>query len=76
MRASMAAGITPTPLIPEGAPYQLPPPNYPNSLLFTPVPDATPVGQYWSPYAEGGRYGGGGVGEWFCMVWGGWPWCG
>jgi murein DD-endopeptidase MepM/ murein hydrolase activator NlpD len=66
---------TATPIIPEGAPYQLPPPNYPNSLLFTPLPAATPVGQYWSPYANGGRYGGGGVAEWFCAVWAGWPWC-
>jgi murein DD-endopeptidase MepM/ murein hydrolase activator NlpD len=67
---------TPTAIIPEGAPYQLPPPNYPNSLLFTPLPAATPVGQYWSPYEDGGQYGGGGVAEWFCSVWSGWPWCG
>jgi murein DD-endopeptidase MepM/ murein hydrolase activator NlpD len=66
---------TPTPIIPEGAPYQLPPPNYPNSLVFTPPPAATPVGQYWSPYADGGQYGGGGIGEWFCSMWSGWPWC-
>lgn len=70
-----SGGATPTPIIPEGAPYQLPPPNYPNSLVFTPVPDATPVGQYWSPYADGGRYGGGGVAEWFCSIWSGWSWC-
>jgi hypothetical protein len=57
---------TPTPLIPEGAPYQLPPPNFPGSLVFTPVPGATPIGQYWSPYADGGQYGGGGGGQWFC----------
>ncbi len=74
--SAATSGMTPTPLIPEGAPYQLPPPNYPESLVFTPVPDATPIGQYWSPYADGGHYGGGGVGDWFCMVWGGWPWCG
>lgn len=43
----------------EGAPYQLPPPNYPGSLYREPPPEATPVGQYWSPYANGGRYGGG-----------------
>jgi hypothetical protein len=66
----------PTAIIPEGAPYQLPPPNYPGSLIFTPLPDATPIGQYWSPYADGGQYGGGGVAEWFCAVWAGWPWCG
>jgi hypothetical protein len=67
---------TPMPIIPEGAPYQLPPPNYPNSLVFTPGPGATPVGQYWSPYADGGQYGGGGVGQWFCsVVWSGFPWC-
>jgi hypothetical protein len=70
-----ASGATPTPIIPEGAPYQLPPPNYPDSLIFTPLPAATPVGQYWSPYAEGGQYGGGGLAEWFCSVWVGWPWC-
>jgi hypothetical protein len=72
---SLVNGVTPTAIIPEGAPYQLPPPNYPGSLLFTPLPDATPVGQYWSPYADGGQYGGGGVAEWFCSVWTGWPWC-
>jgi hypothetical protein len=70
-----AAGTTPTPIIPEGAPYQLPPPNYPGSLFFTPLPAATPVGQYWSPFEDGGQYGGGGVGEWLCGVWNGWPWC-
>ena len=64
-------------IIPEGAPYQLPPPNYPGSLVFTPLPEATPVGQYWSPYAEGGRYGGGGMAEWLCSnVWSGFSWCG
>lgn len=69
-------GPTPTTIIPEGAPYQLPPPNYPNSLVFTPVPDATPVGQYWSPYADGGQYGGDDVGKWFCTnVWSGFPRC-
>jgi hypothetical protein len=73
---SHPAGMTPTPLIPEGAPYQLPPPNYPGALVFTPVPGATPIGQYWSPYADGGQYGGGGVGAWFCAnVWRGFPWC-
>src|SRR5262249_4662438 len=35
-----AARTTPTPIIPEGAPYQLPPPNYPGSLVFTPAPAA------------------------------------
>jgi len=70
-------GYAPTPIIPEGAPYQLPPPNYPGALVFTPLPNATPIGQYWSPYAEGGRYGGGSVGQWFCThVWSGFPWCG
>jgi len=64
-----------TPIIPEGAPYQLPPPNYPNALVFTPISDATPVGQYWSPYADGGQYGGGSVGDWFCSLWSGCPWC-
>jgi len=64
-----------TPIIPEGAPYQLPPPNYPNALVFTPISGATPVGQYWSPYADGGQYGGGSVGDWFCSLWSGWPWC-
>ena len=70
------SAVTPTPIIPEGAPYQLPPPNYPSALVFTPVPGATPIGQYWSPYADGGSYGGGGVGQWFCAnVWRGFPWC-
>jgi hypothetical protein len=72
---SLVDGAIPTAIIPEGAPYQLPPPNYPGSLLFTPLPDATPIGQYWSPYTDGGQYGGGGVAEWFCSVWAGWPWC-
>src|SRR5262249_51211714 len=74
--SSRLGGITLTPIIPEGAPYQLPPPNYPGALVFTPVPGATPIGQYWSPYADGGQYGGGGVGAWFCAnVWRGFPWC-
>ena len=72
---NQSRGGTPTPIIPEGAPYQLPPPGYPNALVFTPIPNATPAGQYWSPYADGGRYGGGSVGAWFCSIWGGWPWC-
>jgi hypothetical protein len=73
---NLAGAVTPTPIIPEGAPYQLPPPNYRGALVFTPAPGATPVGQYWSPYADGGRYGGGGVGQWFCTnVWSGFPWC-
>lgn len=63
------------PLVPEGAPYQLPPPNAPDSLVFPPEPHATPVGQYWSPYAAGGRYGGSTVAAWFCTLWNGWPWC-
>ncbi len=46
------------------------------SLVFTPQPDATPIGQYWSPYADGGQYGGGEIGAWFCAAWNGWPWCG
>jgi hypothetical protein len=75
LHPNAASNTTPTPIIPEGAPYQLPPPNYPNSLVFTPGPAATPIGQYWSPYADGGRYGGGSIGEWFCAVWSGWPWC-
>lgn len=66
-------------VIPEGAPYQLPPPGHPDSLVVTPVPGATPAGQYWSPYADGGRYGGGSVLEWLrsasCAVWRGWGWC-
>lgn len=74
--AAPANGATPTAIIPEGAPYQLPPPGHPNALVFTPVPGATPAGQYWSPYADGGRYGGGDVSAWLCTnVWGGFPWC-
>lgn len=72
---NQSRGGTPTPIIPEGAPYQLPPPGYPGALVFTPIPNATPAGQYWSPYADGGQYGGGSVGAWFCSIWGGWPWC-
>jgi hypothetical protein len=75
LQLNQSSGSTPTPIIPEGAPYQLPPPGYPNALVFTPIPNATPAGQYWSPYADGGRYGGGSVGAWFCSIWGGWPWC-
>ncbi|MEN9937286.1 MAG: hypothetical protein RLZZ387_3865 [Chloroflexota bacterium] len=70
---------TGTPVIPEGAPWQLPPPDYPRSLLAEPAPGAPPEGQYWSPYQDGGRYGGGGVAEWFqevtCHTWAGFPWC-
>lgn len=65
--------------IPEGAPFQLPPPGYPGALVQDTPPDATPVGQYWSPNANGGRYGGGGALDWLrdasCSVWSGWPWC-
>jgi len=39
---NLSGAVAPTPIIPEGAPYQLPPPNYPGALVFTPVPDATP----------------------------------
>ena len=73
--ANQGRGSAATPIIPEGAPYQLPPPGEPSALVFTPVPNATPAGQYWSPYADGGRYGGGSVTAWFCSIWGGWPWC-
>lgn len=45
--------------LPEGAPYQLPPPDYPGSLYRDPRPGEPPVGQYWSPDANGGKYGGG-----------------
>ncbi|MGQ9828782.1 MAG: peptidase M23 [Roseiflexus sp.] len=48
--------------VPEGAPYQLPPPNYPGSLYREPRPGEPPVGQYWSPDADGGQYGGGKAG--------------
>ncbi len=73
---AFAAAGTPVAILPEGAPYQMPPPNYPGSLVFTPAPAAPPVGQYWSPFADGGRYGGGGVGQWICAnIWRGFPWC-
>jgi murein DD-endopeptidase MepM/ murein hydrolase activator NlpD len=76
---SLVASADATAVIPEGAPWQLPPPNYPGSLLQEPASDATPEGQYWSPYQDGGQYGGGGVLEWFqgttCNAWGGFPWC-
>ncbi|MCS6841941.1 MAG: peptidase M23 [Roseiflexus sp.] len=49
--------------LPEGAPYQLPPPDYPGSLYRDPRPGEPPVGQYWSPDADGGRYGGGNPGR-------------
>lgn len=45
--------------LPEGAPYQLPPPDYPGSLYRDPRPGEPPTGQYWSPDADGGKYGGG-----------------
>jgi murein DD-endopeptidase MepM/ murein hydrolase activator NlpD len=78
-RSDRSPGRTPTAIIPEGAPYQLPPPNYPGSLLAETGPDAAPGGQYWSPYEDGGQYGGGGTLEWFvgttCERWSGFPWC-
>lgn len=49
--------------LPEGSPYQLPPPNYPGSLYREPRPNEPPVGQYWSPDADGGTYGGGKAGR-------------
>lgn len=49
--------------LPEGAPYQLPPPDYPGSLYRDPRPGEPPAGQYWSPDADGGRYGGGKAGR-------------
>jgi cell wall-associated NlpC family hydrolase len=65
-------------LVPEGAPYQLPPPGQEGALVTTPVTGPAP-GQYWSPYADGGRYGGGSALEWLrgasCAVWRGWEWC-
>lgn len=45
--------------LPEGAPYQLPPPDYPASLYRDPRPGEPPSGQYWSPDANGGKFGGG-----------------
>jgi murein DD-endopeptidase MepM/ murein hydrolase activator NlpD len=73
------AASTPTAIIPEGAPWQLPPPNYPASLLHEPAAGGELEGQYWSPYQDGGQYGGGGVVEWFqgttCNAWRGFPWC-
>jgi len=48
----------------DGEPYQLPPPGTQDALL-NPVPAAqSPPGEYWSPYADGGRFGGGGILEW------------
>ena len=65
--------------IPADAPYQLPPPGQPGSLVLTPEPGAAPVGQYWSPFADGGRYGGGSAVEWLrgvsCAAWKELPWC-
>jgi len=67
-----------TPL-PDGAPYQLPPPGAPGALMFTPQPGAEPLGQYWSPHADGGRYGGVPALEWLrdtsCSAWKELPWC-
>jgi hypothetical protein len=66
-------------LVPEGAPYQLPPPGQEGALVITPAPGQSPPGQYWSPYADGGRYGGGSALEWLrgasCAIWRGWEWC-
>jgi cell wall-associated NlpC family hydrolase len=65
--------------VPEGAPYQLPPPGASGALVLTPAPDATPVGQYWSPHADGGSYGGGSAAAWLrgaiCAAWKELPGC-
>lgn len=65
--------------VPADAPYQLPPPGQPGSLALTPEPGAAPLGQYWSPFADGGRYGGEPALEWLrgvsCAAWKELPWC-
>jgi hypothetical protein len=65
--------------IPAGAPYQLPPPGHPGALAVTPAAGTAPAGEYWSPHADGGRYGGGGAIDWLrdtsCAIWRGWSWC-
>jgi hypothetical protein len=57
-------------------PYQLPPPETAGATLFAqPRPwwdirwpwERVP-GEYWSPYAETGRFGGGGLMEWICWI--------
>jgi hypothetical protein len=75
-----APGQTATAVLPEGAPYQLPPPGYPGSLFREVASGDAPTGQYWSPYQDGGQYGGGDVLAWIrdssCQTWDGFPWCG
>jgi cell wall-associated NlpC family hydrolase len=67
-----------TPL-PEGAPYQLPPPGASGALVLTPQPGDAPLGQYWSPHADGGQYGGVPALDWLrnasCAAWKELPWC-
>jgi len=77
-RAPAGLQIAGTP-VPEGAPYQLPPPGHPGAIVGT-AEDGESTGQYWSPNADGGAYGGGDAGARLraasCAVWNGWPWCG
>lgn len=65
--------------VPAGAPYQLPPPGHPDALVATPPPGTPAAGQYWSPHADGGAYGGGDVGTWLrdasCAVFPDLIWC-
>ncbi len=71
---------TAAPLIDE--PYQLPPPGTTGALL-QPAPSEAGLqevgGEYWSPYAAEGRFGGGGILAWFCdwLTWLGYrpAWC-
>lgn len=48
----------------DGEAYQLPPPGTKDALVLPNQPGASSAGQYYSPYENGGQYGGGGVVVW------------
>jgi hypothetical protein len=54
-------GATAAPL--DGEPYQLPPPGVAGALVRT-LPDDATRGEYWSPYQQTGRFGGGAIWAW------------
>lgn len=59
--ATPLPGATAAPL--DGEPYQLPPPGVAGALVRT-LPDDAARGQYWSPYQQVGRFGGGTIWDW------------
>ncbi len=77
-RAAAGLVLHGTPIA-DGAPYQLPPPGHPGSIKGDLSSYDHPPGQYWSPYADGGAYGGGDaladLRAGSCRIWAGWPWC-